>query len=63
MSQSAFETLWTNGILFVISNRQELAKFNVAAEWNAVPRAPIADGINREGLSGIVIPKSGPSDF
>ena len=58
MTQAAFERLWTNGILFVISNRQELAKFNVASEWNAVPRAPIANGINREGLSGLVHPES-----
>ena len=63
MPQAAFERLWTNGILFVISNRQESAKFNVAAEWNAVPRAPIANGINREGLAGIMLPKAGPSDF
>jgi predicted double-glycine peptidase len=63
MSQAAFETLWTNGILFVISNRQELAQFNVASEWSALPRAPIANGISRDGLSGLVIPKAGPSDF
>ena len=63
MTQAAFNALWTNGILFVVSNRQELAKFNLAWEWNAVPRAPIADGISREGLAGIVLPKAGPSDF
>jgi uncharacterized protein len=63
MAQAKFEALWSNGILFVISNRQELAKFNVAAEWNSLPRAPIANGINREGLAGIVMPKAGPSDF
>lgn len=63
MPQADFERLWTNGILFVISNRQELARFNVASEWSALPRAPVASGINREGLSGIVIPKAGPSDF
>lgn len=63
MAQAAFERLWTNGILFVISNRQESAKFNVAAEWSALPRAPISSGINRDGLAGIVLPKAGPSDF
>jgi predicted double-glycine peptidase len=63
LTQAALERLWTNGILFVVSNRQELAKFNVAAEWNAVPKAPIASGINRDGLAGIVLPKAGPSDF
>jgi predicted double-glycine peptidase len=63
MTQAAFEALWTNGIIFVISNRQELAKFNVSSEWNALPRAPVASGIIREGLSGLVLPKAGPSDF
>jgi predicted double-glycine peptidase len=63
LAQAAFERLWTNGILFVISNRTDLAKFNVAAEWSALPRAPIAHGISRDGLAGIVMPKAGPSDF
>jgi predicted double-glycine peptidase len=63
LSQAAFEALWTNGILFVVSNRQDLARFNVESEWNALPRAPIASGISREGLAGLVIPKAGPSDF
>ena len=62
-TRASFESLWTNGILFVISNRQELAKFNVASEWSALPRAPMASGINREGLAAIVMPKAGPSDF
>jgi uncharacterized protein len=63
LTQTAFERLWTNGILFVIGNHTQQAKFNLAAEWSAVPRAPIASGINRDGLAGIVIPKAGPSDF
>ena len=63
LPQESFEALWSNGILFVISNRQEIAQFNVAAEWSALPRAPLASGINRTGLSDLVIPKAGPSDF
>lgn len=58
-----FDELWTNGILFVLTNRQERAKFNVATEWAALPRAPLAEGINRDGLSGLLLPKSGPRDF
>lgn len=63
VTQQHFAELWTNGILFVISNRQDQARFNVAAEWGALPRAPIDDGISREGLSALVLPKAGPSDF
>lgn len=61
--RDVFETLWTNGIVFVVTNRQDAAKFNVASEWAALPRAPLANGINRDGLAGLVLPKSGPSDF
>ncbi len=63
MSQSSFERLWTNGILFVVTNRQEEARFNVASEWSAFPKAPLGSGISREGLAGLVMPKAGPSDF
>ena len=63
LTQSAFEAAWVNQILFVISNRQETAAFNAAADWQAAPRSPLADGISRAGLSGIVMPKLGPSDF
>jgi predicted double-glycine peptidase len=63
MPQASFERLWTNGILFVISNRQESARFNMDAEWGALPRAPLAQGIGRDGLSGLVLHKAGPSDF
>lgn len=63
LPRPTFEALWTNGILFVIRSHQQAARFNLAAEWARVPRAPIADGINRGGLSAIVIPKFGPSDF
>lgn len=63
LSVTSFEALWANRILFVITNRQELAKFNVAADWRATPRAPLSDGILRDGLGGVVMPKLGPSDF
>lgn len=63
MTKAGLEQMWTNGILFVISNRQELAQFNIAAEWNALPKAPLVDGIDREGLAAILLRKAGPSDF
>jgi len=63
LTQEAFAATWTNQVLFVITNRQESAEFNLAADWRATPSAPIGNGINRDGLSGIVIPKLGPADF
>ena len=63
LARTAFEARWVNQIVFVITNKQELAGFNLAADWRTVPRSPTSDGIIREGLNGITIPKLGPSDF
>lgn len=63
MPRPRFESIWVNRILFVITNRQESAAFNVAADWRAAPAAPLGQGVPREGLGGVVIPRLGPSDF
>lgn len=63
LSRSAFEAMWANQILFVISNRQESAGFNQSSDWRTAVVSPLGNGIGRDGLSGIVIPKFGPSDF
>ena len=63
VTRAAFETAWVNHILFVITNRQKTAEFNATADWQAAPAFPLADGISRTGLAGIVMPKLGPSDF
>lgn len=63
VTRAAFEAAWVNQILFVITNRQKSAEFNTAADWHAAPGSPLAEGIVRAGLAGIVMPKLGPSDF
>lgn len=63
MTQATFTSLWVNGILFVISNRQEIARFNQPADWAVAPSAPLARGVHREGLAGVLMPKLGPQDF
>ena len=63
MARAAFEAIWVNQILFVISNHQELAGFNQAADWSVAVQAPIGSGIDRQGLGRLVIPKFGSSDF
>jgi uncharacterized protein len=63
LTRSAFEALWVNQILFVISNRQDVARFNQASDWSVAVQAPIGSGINRQGLGQLVIPKLGSSDF
>ena len=63
VSERAFKAAWTNQVLFVISNRQGDASFNVASDWRVAPSAPIGGLIRGDGLGGIVIPKLGPADF
>jgi len=63
MTRAAFEALWVNDILFVISNRQDVAAFNQPSDWRIAVQAPMGNGINRQGLGQVVIPKFGSSDF
>ena len=63
MPQKKFESIWVNQILFIISNRQDIAGFNQASDWRVAVQAPMGSGVNREGLGYLVIPKLGSSDF
>lgn len=48
MSLERFQRLWTNGILFVVHNRRELALFNTPRDWRVAPSAPLEWAIDRE---------------
>ncbi|MDB5742694.1 MAG: hypothetical protein JWR68_1009 [Polaromonas sp.] len=61
--RTAFEASWPSRLLFVIHNRTESARFNLAADWRAAPQAPLAAGVNRDGLAGVTLPSHGPGDF
>jgi predicted double-glycine peptidase len=63
VSREAFEALWVNGILFVINSHRDVAAFNQPADWRIDVRAPLAQGVGREGIAGMVIPKFGAGDF
>jgi predicted double-glycine peptidase len=58
-----FEGVWKNKLLFVVHNRVEQARFNLAADWSAAPLAPLASGVARDSLSNITLRKFGPGDF
>jgi predicted double-glycine peptidase len=60
---SHFMTVWTNGLLFVIHNRRNLAVFNSPGDWKVAPMAPLSTGIDRDGLFNLVMPKRGPDDL
>ena len=59
LSRKAFEALWVNQIVFLISNRQDIAAFNRPADW----RVAVGNGVSREGLAGVLMPKLGAGDF
>ncbi len=63
ISRRAFETSWQGGLLFVIHNRVDSARFNRTADWRTTPQSPVASGVSREGLASVTMPKHGPGDF
>jgi hypothetical protein len=63
MPRVDFEPMWVGQIMFVITNRKDVAKFNLAADWRASPSSPIDGSVNLQGLTGTALPKFGPSDF
>jgi predicted double-glycine peptidase len=63
MPRAQFESIWEGHLLFVIHNRMDKAKFNLAADWHVAPRGPLDTGVNRTGLTGGGLSKLGPGDF
>ena len=57
-----FEAAWESRLLFVIHNQMESARFNLAADWRAAPKAPLTAGIGQEGLGWLTMPRN-PGDF
>ena len=63
MPRGAFEAKWVSKLLFVIHNRQTLARFNQPVDWRTTPPAPVASAIHRDGLERLSMPKLGPGVF
>ena len=63
VSRRIFEANWQSRLLFVIHNRMDSARFNLAADWRAAPQAPLTAGVSRDGLAGVTMPALGPGDF
>jgi predicted double-glycine peptidase len=62
--RAEFEAMW-NGIVFVITDRLEIAQasFNRADEWRLRPTAPLGTALTRESLSLVALTLPGPTDF
>ncbi|MDP1687284.1 C39 family peptidase [Hydrogenophaga sp.] len=63
VSLDEFESQWQSKLLFVIHNRMEQARFNLAADWRVAPRAPLGSDAARASLGGLGLPRHGPGDF
>lgn len=63
MAREKFDSIWHTRLLFVIHNKQELARFNSSAEWQVAPRAPLASGVAADSLPELPWPKLGPGDY
>lgn len=63
MSRSAFQSVWVGGLLFVIHNRMEMARFNQPSDWRAAPAAPLGSRTLQDASSGSALAKHGPGDF
>jgi predicted double-glycine peptidase len=50
ISFDRFSHLWVNQLLFVVHNRREEARFNLAGDWHVAPGAPLFQAIDRDRL-------------
>lgn len=63
LPRQAFEAIWQNRLLFVIHGRPGKPHFNETADWRVAPQALLADGIVRDSLRDVTLPKLGAGDF
>lgn len=61
--RSDFEQIWTNGIVFVVRNRADIARHHFNTEWASIARAPLGSGISRESLANITLLRPPSGDF
>jgi len=53
VERQEFETMWDNGILFIVRNNSEVGQkyFNSESEWSALARAPLGQVLNESSLA------------
>lgn len=62
LPRKEFERHWTNGILLVVNNRVELARFNQESDWRVRPSAPIARSLDG-GAADVQLLRRGAWDY
>jgi predicted double-glycine peptidase len=61
--RAEFEKLWTNGIVFVVRSRPDIARKHFNAEWGNIARAPLGQAISRDMLANVTLLRPGANDF
>lgn len=65
MGRDEFESLWENGVLFIIKNRPQVGRqyFNQPAEWKLLARAPIGAALSSDSLAQLTVRMPRLGDF
>ena len=65
MSQAEFETIWENGVLFIIKNQPDIGQqhFNQTSEWQLLARAPLGTALPADGLANLTVTLPRIGDF
>lgn len=62
VSRPAFEAMWENRIVFVITSRREGVAFNFSEDWRFMA-APLGEAVSRDSLGAMLLTRAGPNDF
>ena len=64
-ARAEFESMWQNGILFIITNEAEIGKkhFNPEDGWQAIARAPLGRAVSHESLAALTVAMPRPNEF
>jgi len=65
MPRAEFESLWDNGVLFIIRNKPQVGQqhFNQTAEWRLLARAPLGTALSSESLAQLTVNLPRIGDF
>ena len=65
MTRHEFESLWDNGVLFIIKNKPDLGRrfFNQSTEWGLLARAPIGTALSADSLAQLTVRLPRLGDF
>ncbi|MFT4175001.1 MAG: C39 family peptidase [Rhodocyclaceae bacterium] len=62
VARDAFERIWMNGILLVVTSHTEQAVFNDERDWRARPMAPLRRAFDLTGMDTQLL-RRGPMDY